>query len=185
MEEITNCTGICNLNQIPLRVYNRARVDFSVSVTQWEVCASCTSALFPEKNKVTWPSHNPKHHSIWMTTPPERQHPPIEPLATRRTRGDAIYSCIPHVVRRPQPVFCEDVTATGRRGNTTSFTSRSPCCGADTDWPRLYCAWTCVVLFLKEGRRKYYCMGGLAINGIKQELDKLIMSCRSPVGSLN
>lgn len=50
--------------------------------------------------------------SFNMDDNPARKAGPIKPLATGRTRGDAIYSdcafeiCMPHVVRRPQRVLC-------------------------------------------------------------------------------
>lgn len=97
----------------------------------WWRWAGSTSAFSSEENKVTWPSATqPKTKNIiqygWQRR--RRGSAPttttIQPLATERTRGDAIYSdwafeiCMPHAARLQRRLLCvfsEDVTATGTR----------------------------------------------------------------------
>lgn len=111
--------------------------------------------------------------------------PPTEPLATERTRGDAIHSdwvfeiCMPHVVSRPQrvPCFCEDER---RRDKTRPFLSHPAAKLTQID-PLITCLIMSAVCFNVGG--KYYCTEAKwAINRTKQELVKWIMSSGSPRG---
>lgn len=106
----------------------------------WWHWAGSMSAFFSEENKVTWPSAAQPKTSFNMddsvageaAPPPTTTTAIIQPLATERTRGDAIYSdrafeiCMPHAARLPQRLLCvfsEDVTATGRRLEEKKTTS--------------------------------------------------------------
>ena len=114
--------------------------------------------------------------------PPPPLPPPsaIKPLATERTRGDAIYSdwafeiCMPHTARLPQRLLCffffffsEDVTATGTwhkkktKKQAIDTFPQLTCCDIDTVWPddnNVPHHPLCVVCFTGRGwRRKSYC----------------------------